>query len=81
MLIHFVRQRFIMKYKIGDKVWIKPIDSGDLEGVVIGFQNVEPYNPIVEFEYCGEKRSNSFSLNRINPFDNGKVKPMYIRVI
>ena len=70
-----------MKYKIEDKVWVKPIDGGDLEGVVIDFQKVEPYNPIVEFEYLGKKMSNSFSLNRINPIDNGKVKPVYVRII
>ncbi len=70
-----------MKYKVGDRVWIKPRDTSDLEGVVKGFQKVAPYEPIVEFEYCGEKKSNAFSLNRINPFEDGKVKPVYVRVI
>jgi hypothetical protein len=70
-----------MKYTIAQKVWIKPIDAGDLEGVIIGFQKVEPFDPIVEFEWCGEIRSNAFSLCRINPHEDGKVKPVYIRVI
>jgi hypothetical protein len=70
-----------MEYKIGDRVWVKPVDAGDLEGVVTGFQKVEPYDPIVEFEYCGKKMSNAFSLNRINPFKKGKVKPVYVRII
>lgn len=70
-----------MKYEIGQKVWIKPVDTGDLEGVVIKFQKVEPYDPIIEFEYCGKKMSNAFSPNRINPHEKGKVEPVYIRVI
>jgi len=70
-----------MKYKIGDKVWVKPTDSGDLEGIIIGFQKVEPYNPIIEVEYLGRKVTNAFCLNRINHFEEGKVKPVYIRVI
>jgi hypothetical protein len=70
-----------MKYEIGQKVWVKPIDSNDLEGVVVGFQKVEPYNPIIEAEYCGRKIKNAFDLHRINPFEEGKVKPVYIRVV
>lgn len=70
-----------MKYEIGQKVWIKPVDAEDLEGVVIDFQKVEPYSPIVEFEYAGKKRKNSFCTERISPFENGKVKPVYVRVI
>jgi hypothetical protein len=70
-----------MEYKIGDKVWVKPIDAGDLEGVIVGFQKVEPYDPIVEFEYAGEKRKGVFTLNRINPFNDGKVKPIYVRIV
>jgi len=52
-----------------------------LEGVVVGFQKVEPYNPIIEAEYCGRKIKNAFDLHRINPFEEGKVKPVYIRVV
>lgn len=70
-----------MKYEIGQKVWIKPVDAGDLEGVVVGFQKIEPYDPIVEFEYAGEKRKNAFSPQRINPFEKGKVEPVYVRII
>ena len=70
-----------MKYEIGQKVWVKPIDSADLEGVVVGFQKVEPYNPIIEVEYCGRKIKNAFDPHRINPFEKGKVKPVYIRVV
>lgn len=68
-------------YEIGQKVWVKPTDSSDLEGSVIGFQKVEPYDPIVEVDFNGDKRTSAFSLNRINPHEDGKVKPVYIRVI
>ena len=70
-----------MKYKIGQKVWVKPIDSNDLEGVVVGFQKVEPYSPIIEAEYFGRKIKNAFDLHRINHFEKGKVKPVYIRIV
>jgi len=70
-----------MKYKIGQKVWIKPVDAGDLEGVIKGFQKVEPYNPIVEFEYGGKTMSSAFTENRINPHEEGKVEPVYMRII
>lgn len=69
------------KYKIGQKVWIKPIDAGDLEGTIIGFQEIEPYKTIVEFEYGGATLKNAFSFERINPYENGRVKPVYVRVI
>ena len=68
-------------YKIGDTVWIKPVDAGDLKGKIKGFQMVDDYLPIVEFEYCGKKISNAFTLQRISPYKKGKVKPVYIRVI
>ena len=71
----------IMKYEIGQKVWVKPIDASDLEGIVIGFQKVEPYHPIVEAKYCGRKFKNAFDLDRINPFEKGKVEPIYIRLV
>ena len=69
------------KYEIGDRVWVKPIDSNDLEGKVVGFQKVEPYNPIIEAEYFGRTIKNAFDLNRISHFDDGKVEPVYIRII
>jgi len=71
----------IMGYKIGQKVWVKPVDAGDLEGIVKRFKKVEPYLPIIEFEYGGKTMSSAFSLNRINPHEEGKVEPVYIRVI
>lgn len=77
------------KYKVGDTVWIKPLDAGDIKGKIKGFQHEsvregkyghEPL-PIVEFEYCGKIHSNAFDLERISPYRKGKVKPVYIRII
>ena len=70
-----------MEYKLEDKVWVKPTDTGDLEGVIVGFQKLEPYKPIVEVEYMGEKTTLVLDFERINHYDDGKVKPVYIRVI
>ena len=70
-----------IKYKLGDKVWIKPQDAGDLQGVIVAFQAIDDKLPIVEFEYAGKTTSNAFSLDRINPYKEGKVKPVYIRVV
>ena len=70
----------LMESKIPDKM-IKPVDAGDLKGKIKGFQMVDDYLPIVEFEYCGKKISNAFTLQRISPYKKGKVKPVYIRVI
>jgi hypothetical protein len=70
-----------MKYKLGDKVWVKPVDAGDLEGVVIGFTKIEPILPIVEFEYAGYKSTSVFDLHRIRPHAEGKVEPVYIRIV
>lgn len=54
-----------MKYNVGDKVWVKPIETGYLAGVVISHQKIGEFNPIIEFEYAGKKKSNAFTLNRI----------------
>ena len=70
-----------MKYKIGDKVWIKPMDHSDLKGVVTGFQEVEPYDPIIDGIAYGNKFSNAFSLNRINHRKDGKVKSINTKII
>lgn len=70
-----------IKYEIGDKVWVKPIDFSDLKGVVIGHQKVKPYNPIVECKINGKPINNAFDLDRINPRKDGKVKPVYIRIL
>lgn len=68
-------------YKIGDKVWVKPVDAGDLKGEVVRFQVVGDKLPIVEFEYCGEIKSSAFDFARISPLEEGPVKPVYIRII
>jgi hypothetical protein len=70
-----------MAYKIGDKVWVKPIDWQDLIGVVIGFQQVEPYNPIIEIDYLDKKIIKAFSLNEINPFVENNFKKQIITIL
>jgi len=57
-----------IKYTVGKEVWVRPMDSGLLKGVVVGFELVEPYDPIVKVELRnGGTLDNAFSLDRISP--------------
>ena len=60
------------KYKVGDKVWVNPIDAAPRVGVIDSFTSIEPYLPIVAFEYCGFELKNKFTLDRIELFDETK---------
>lgn len=56
------------KFKIGDKVWIKPDDYPNaLQGEVVGFQKGGPYLPIVEATTKnGVRFVSAFKLNSIS---------------
>lgn len=61
------------KFKIGDIIWVNPIDAPVSKGKVVGFQKVEPFDPIVKGKTpYGTKFENAFSLDRINPYRKGK---------
>lgn len=61
------------KVKIGEVVWVNPNDAPVSKAKIVGFQKVEPFDPIVEgITPNGTKFKNSFSPNRINKYREGK---------
>lgn len=69
-------------YCVGDTVWIKPEDAGDIKAKIIGFTHPSVEDrPIVKFKYAGKTMKIAIDYNRVSPYRKGKVKPVYIRII
>lgn len=61
------------EFKIGEIVWVNPVDHKIIKAKVIGFQKVDPYNPIVEGKTsAGENFKSAFYPDRINHYREGK---------
>jgi len=66
------------QYEVGDVVWVAPKNWCDVKGVVVSFQKISPYLPVVELKLkVGSKihiTHSVFDWDRISPYRKGRVR-------